>query len=240
MIDCYMRIWVLFSAASPKVYYNDYSMLLIPIGILICFVIKKLSDFDSLNRGVSIRACDDVEGVEVLKVDSTLFQSVLTCTKQSSNAMLAVKGMAVELSELANVMTNKTGSAIKELEVFKCQKNMPTYCNAAVHKNLVCVSDTPYREAVARMYYDRAINNGTFSAKKKMRIGEFFKACRFICYSDLSADLIKRYSKIGCIRTGVLNDTERSALVHSENICGKGNALLLFLRLNNRLEVVYC
>ena len=153
--------------------------------------------------------------------------------------MLAVTGMAVKIGDLAKTMAKEVGRTLHEPDLIKCAKPIAG-SNAAIHGNLVCSSDTPYLEANARSYYDWAIKNSALNIKKKIGAREFLESCGFACYADLCPSSIKRQSRTGQIRIGVLGKAELDALYNSETLYGTGSALMLFLRLNNAVKMIKC
>lgn len=223
-------------------YRNYYMLLLIPVGALLCLVIKKLSDFSALNRGIGIKINDDLGKIEVLGINGGIFNSVLEHTQQLNNAMFVVDGMAVKLGEFAKVIENESGRVLKGFDVYGGFKHViDMFGNSVVtmHRDFICFSDAPYREVSARVIYEKVMDDGSLKTKKKTGIKEFLKRSGVICYNDLDLELLRRYLKIST-KVSVLNSFELRALRSAEGLYHKGNALLLFLELGKLVEVVEC
>ena len=233
-----------FSATSLSAYpANCYALFLILIGALLFLAIKKLSDSNALNKRIYIKVDDRTDCAKVLKIDRALFYSALERVRMSNNAMLAVKEIAIKFGELAKVISEDTGKALRESDICRYLKDMPdtqSGVHASVYKDLLCVSDSPYVEVSARVLYEKEINDRGFRMKRKTGSDKFLKESRMICYSDLSLWLACHYSDIGCTKISVLNFAERDALASLEALCHKGNALLLFLDLSHAVEVLEC
>ncbi len=232
-------MFILLFATGSGAYNSNYYVLLIPAGAIICLVIKKLSDIDSTNKRVTIRECGDAECVEVIKIEKTLLQSILDRVKMLDNKRLAVKGMALKINAFADAMADEIGSELQESELTRCVKSIKKE-NRIVHGNLICSSGTPYLEANARSYYDRAILNGALNIKKKTNARKFLELYEFVCYTDLCQNSIRHQPRAERIKIGVLNKTELGELACSEVLYNKGSALLLFQELNNSVEVIKC
>ena len=197
-----------------------------------------MSDFDSVNKGISIRTCCEAEHAEVIKVDKQLFQAVLNRTKRLDDGTLAVKDMAVNLGTFANTMSAEIGATSRTdpIRYTKLIKN----CNKVVHGNLICFSDTPYLEANARSYYDWAIKNSTIKIKKRSNAKNFLDSCGFVCYAELCQDSIRPGAKTKDVKIGVLNKAELGAMSCLESLYDKGSALLLLQKLNKTVQVINC
>lgn len=247
MVNSYEKVTralTLLSIVGPYTHYsNCYALLLIPAGALLYLAIKRLSDINALNRGINITVGDSTVRAEVVRVDKGLFLSVLVRVRKMNDSILAVSGMAVRLGELVKAMAVETGKDLQESNVHKSIGRIAHTCGdvcMTVFGDFICSSSAPYREVVARSLYEEVLNDGAFRAKEKTNVVGFLRAVGVICYSDLSLQLLQRYSQAGHTKINVLNKTERCELTRSETLYNKGNALLLFLELSHAIEVSEC
>ena len=220
-----------------------YTLLLIPLGALFCLAIRKLSDIGMVNRGICIGMSEGLGKVELLKVSNKLFQQALEHAQQQNNMMLAVEGMAVRLGELTKIMGVESGMPLNESGVYKMVGHAigARYGNvAAIRRDLICVSDTPYKEACAGVLYERRLDEGLLRIKKRVGVDEFLERCRTICYNDLNLGLMQLYTKKDCAEISTISSGELGVLKSIEGLYYRGNALLLFLELSKRVEVVGC
>jgi hypothetical protein len=247
MIDvCRDGVWVLVLLRISNVYTSNssyYTLLLIPIGALFYLAIRRLSDISVVNGRIRISMSERLRNSRLQRVSNKLFRQAMEHARQLDDMTLAVEGMAMRLGELTKIMSDESGKPLRESEVYKMIGNAIgtrySYV-AAMHRDLICVSDAPYREVSARVLYERQLNDGSLRIKRKAGVEEFLERSRIVCYSDLSLELLQRYTKKDCVGISALNSTEFEALKNSEGLYCKGNALLLFLELSKRAGLVVC
>jgi hypothetical protein len=229
--------------ANPIPYGNCYALLLVPAGALVCLVMKKVSDINSLNKSVSITNSGVSRRPEIVRINEENFLSTLGRVRKINDGMSAVGSMTIKLEDLVTAIAAETGKDLQESDVYTDVAHIIHVCKSSsvsLHGNFVCSTDTPYKEVISRSLYEAALNDGSFKAKKKSGFAGFLRSVQTICYPDLNLALMLNYLKSGQVKISMLEKSELRELAKLETLYNKGNALLLFLKLGHNVEVSKC
>ncbi len=218
-----------------------YTLLLIPLGIALCIVIKFLSDSSITNAKLFINISDDTSfGMQKKGKDEVL--TAIDDAGKKDDMQNIIRGLPVSIAAIESKLC-RYGISIRADTKYSIDLKSYIEINGLgkVYNGLLCMTMIDdYRETLlAKMAYERFIECGGFILRKGDSIGSFIKNNNMIDYSAINFGRLNsncRYP-ISIFSFGKL-DSKRIAM--QELICSKGNSSLLMLSLSGLAVVVDC
>lgn len=225
---------------SPQYYsvYLDFAIM--PIGIILYFLIKRFSDLNVSNRGITIRN-DDSEVKTGIKFDVKKLDSIIQRVEKINNSRFAVAGLPVIVDQICDVIKkeNNLGSLDSEdvEEILSCLKN-GSGIKFNLYKSAVCKTEKPYEEFIGRVLYDKSIKEDLFLSSK-ISLKKFLESCRIISLKDLNSKFQYGKSKRN-LKVVTINKSEIEKFRNIETSYSRLGSLLLFMRLNGLISMMEC
>lgn len=193
-------------------------------------LIKFGSDFSVSNKGLIINSeIDDAK----LRHNSNNLRNLLDIVQQSNDNVFIIKGLPVNLNELA--------SSTGDIDKYYLRSIIDFNSIATTHNDMLCIKNEKsiYDSFAARMVYDEFVKHGNFEVRSGS-YAKLFKINRLVKTSELNSLFLYRRKKYSAINIVNFNSLQCRIFETKKHIFSKGNALQLLLSLEGFIRVMNC
>lgn len=207
---------------------NYYSLMVIPLGIVLYLAIRFGSDFSISHRPVAINNENTSSIIE--QVDAKDLLGPIWSARTKNDRTFILKGLPLRIVELAQ------GKAM--LAYYKC---LLSCNNIMVHGDMLSFGDDcTYSNFAARKVYDEFIEDGSGILKKSDDTARFLERNHIIAFDNLCIGSLRRRSRKNSARVFVFGFGQKRKLDSSQLLFSPGNGIIAFLLANNLAVVENC
>jgi hypothetical protein len=207
--------------------FNYYSTALIPLGVVFYLMIKFGADFRISNRGLVLHHTA-AETLEFEKIRDRVLGMIKKSHKLNDSVFM-IKNLPIRLNEITNLYDTgfmKAQLRFNEIKVFHdfvWPKEQKDYSNGFI----------------TRVIYDQFMKYDNFSLSGNDKFPDILGKNSILEEKYITLNNLSTPEKN--VRISVLNHSNNSKHFESrKSYLGKGNALMLFISLNNFVDVINC
>ncbi len=212
------------------------NLLYILISILVLLLIRLIADAKFNSKIILLRTSNRIyKTPKLINITLEEMENIIKKIIISINRNKLNKHMAVDFKEIKNEfckILNVENSYLIDDELWYLIRLLENENILKIYNDFVCISENINKELVSRFVYDKLLYEGLFKNSKNI-----LGTNSFIFSNNIKIKNIKIIIK----NKGILRIADFDSLTNRFRfICKKNNAILLFLELNNYVEVYTC
>lgn len=224
-------------------YTGYYSLLLMPLGLIFCLLIKFGADFSSSNRALTIYSRDEEEAKEVKNRKANLINTVLNVQLSNDNQFV-IKGLPIKSGD---ILLSQNG-----YEARKSKRNLDQFdylgllldfkSRGVKHNDMLLAGkrERCYNDFAARESYDDLIEQGIIKIGKSDTAEGFLDRNGIISIQNLEFKSLIWLDGCPEMHLAFFNKLQNKVFEERKTLFSPENALLLLLSVKDSIKVINC